>query len=147
MNELFAAKKINSISSLYDLTEEILTPFFLDEKSVAEKKESLGAKKVLASIKSHSRLSLAQFVAGFDIEGIGETMVQKIVDGGYDTLEKILAASAADIEKIYGFAKISALNFVAGILENAEEMRSLVEKKTIAIEKKSSGVLAGKSFC
>ncbi len=147
VNELFAAKKINSISSLYDLTEEILTPFFLDEKSVAEKKESLGAKKVLASIKSHSRLSLAQFVAGFDIEGIGETMVQKIVDGGYDTLEKILAASAADIEKIYGFAKISALNFVAGILENAEEMRSLVEKKTIAIEKKSSGVLAGKSFC
>lgn len=147
VNELFAAKKINSISSLYDLTEEILTPFFLDEKSVAEKKESLGAKKVLASIKSHSHLSLAQFVAGFDIEGIGETMVQKIVDGGYDTLEKILAASAADIEKIYGFAKISALNFVAGILENAEEMRSLVEKKTIVIEKKSSGVLAGKSFC
>lgn len=147
VNELFAAKKINSISSLYDLTEEILTPFFLDEKSIVEKKESLSAKKVLASIKSHSRLSLAQFVAGFDIEGIGETMVQKIVDGGYDTLEKILAASAADIEKIYGFAKISALNFVAGILENAEEMRSLVEKKTIAIEKKSSGVLAGKSFC
>lgn len=147
VNELFAAKKINSISSLYDLTEEILTPFFLDEKSIVEKKESLSAKKVLASIKSHSRLSLAQFVAGFDIEGIGETMVQKIVDGGYDTLEKILAASAADIEKIYGFAKISALNFVAGILENAEEMRSLVEKKTIVIEKKSSGVLAGKSFC
>ena len=147
VNELFAAKKINSISSLYDLTEEILTPFFLDEKSIVEKKESLSAKKVLASIKSHSRLSLAQFVAGFDIEGIGETMVQKIVDGGYDTLEKILAASAADIEKIYGFAKISALNFVAGILENAEEMRSLVGKKTIAIEKNSSGVLAGKSFC
>lgn len=147
VNELFAAKKINSISSLYDLTEEILTPFFLDEKSIAEKKESLGAKKVLASIKSHSHLSLAQFVAGFDIEGIGETMVQKIVDGGYDTLEKILGASAANIEKIYGFAKISALNFVAGILENAEEMRSLVEKKVIVIEKNSSGVLAGKSFC
>lgn len=147
VNELFAAKKIHSISSIYDLTEEILTPFFLDEKSIAEKKESLGAKKVLASIQSHSHLSLAQFVAGFDIEGIGETMVQKVVDGGYNTLEKILAARAADIETVYGFAEISALNFVEGVLENAKEMRSLVEKKIIVIEESSGGVLAGKSFC
>lgn len=147
VNELFSAKKINSISSIYNLTEEILAPFFLDEKSIAEKKESLGAKKVIASIRSHARLSLAQFVAGFDIEGIGETMVQKVVDGGYDTLEKMLGASAADIKTIYGFAEISAENFVVGIAENAEEMRSLVEKKIIVIEDASSGVLSGKSFC
>lgn len=147
VNELFAAKKINSIASIYDLTEEILAPFFLDEKSIAEKKESLAAKKVLASIKSHSRLSLAQFVAGFDIEGIGEVMVQKIVDGGYDTLEKILSANSEDIEKIYGFAEISAENFVAGVSENSEEMRSLVEKKIIVIEAAAGGALAGKSFC
>lgn len=147
VNELFSAKKINSISSIYDLTEETLAPFFLDEKSVAEKKESLGAKKVLASIKSHARLSLAQFVAGFDIEGMGEVMVQKIVDAGYNTLEKILAADAADIENIYGFAEISAKNFVEGILENAEEMRSLVAKKIIVIEDASGGALSGKSFC
>lgn len=147
VNALFSDKKITCISDIYSLDEEALTPYFLNEESRAKEKDSLGAKKVAASIKAHTRLSLAQFVAGFDIEGIGESMVEKLVDGGFNSLEKLLAGTAAQFEKVYGFAEITAATLVQGLAENREEMLSLVEKKTISIKEAGGGALAGKSFC
>ncbi len=147
VHQLFSDKKINSISDIYRLDETALTPYFLNEESRAKEKNSLGAKKVAASIASHTRLSLPQFIAGFDIEGIGESMVEKVVLGGFDTLEKILNATAEDFEQVYGFAEITAAAFADGLLENAGEMRSLIESKTIIIKEAGGGALAGKSFC
>lgn len=147
VNALFSDKKIACISDIYSLTEEILTPYFLNQESMAKEKDSLGAKNVVASIKARASLSLEQFVAGFDIEGIGESMVEKVTAAGYDTLEKILCANAADFEKVYGFAEITAANFAQGLLENAEEMRSLVASGVVSIKEKKGGALYGKSFC
>ena len=147
VNALFGDKKLRSISDIYSLDEETLTPYFLNEESRAKEKDSLGAKNVIASIKAHSSLSLAQFVAGFDIEGIGEQMVEKVIEGGFDTLEKMLCATAEDFEKVYGFAQITAAAFAQGLAENADEMRSLAASKAVTIKEKKAGVLAGKSFC
>ena len=147
VNSLFSDKKLRSISDIYSLTEEILTPYFLNEESIQKEKDSLGAKNVVASIKSKTRLSLAQFVAGFDIEGIGESMVEKVIEGGFDSLEKMLAASASDFENVYGFAQITAAAFAQGLAENAEEMRSLVSSGAITLKEAKGGALAGKSFC
>jgi len=147
VNALFSDKKLRSISDIYSLDETTLTPYFLNEESIQKEKDSLGAKNVVASIKAHSSLSLAQFVAGFDIEGIGEQMVEKVVEGGFDSLEKLLSASAEDFEKVYGFAQITAAAFAQGLSENADEMRSLAKRGAITIKEKKSGALAGKSFC
>ncbi len=147
VNALFNDKKLGRISDIYSLTEEILTPYFLNEESMAKEKNSLGAKNVVASIKAHSSLTLEQFVAGFDIEGIGEQMVEKVVAGGFDSLEKILCAGAQDFEKVYGFAKITAAAFAQGLAENAEEMRALAKSGALTIKEKKSGVFAGLSFC
>ncbi|MBR5096771.1 MAG: DNA ligase (NAD(+)) LigA, partial [Treponema sp.] len=147
VNALFSDKKLSSISDIYSLTEEILTPYFLNEESIQKEKDSLGAKNVVASIKSKTNLSLAQFVAGFDIEGIGESMVEKVIEGGFDSLEKMLAASASDFENVYGFAQITAAAFAQGLAENAEEMRSLVASGAVTIKEAKGGALAGKSFC
>ena len=144
---LFSDKKLTCISDIYSLTEEILTPYFLNEESMAKEKDSLGAKNVVASIKSKTKLGLAQFVAGFDIEGIGESMVEKVIEGGFDTLEKMLSAAAEDFEKVYGFAEITAATFAQGLAENADEMRSLVASGAVTIKEAKSGALAGKSFC
>ena len=147
VNALFSDKKLRSISDIYSLDEATLTPYFLNQESIEKEKDSLGAKNVVASIKAHSSLSLAQFVAGFDIEGIGEQMVEKTVEGGFDSLEKLLSASSEDFEKVYGFAKITAAAFAQGLAENADEMRSLAKSGAITIKEKKSGALAGKSFC
>ena len=147
VNALFSDKKLRSISDIYSLDEATLTPYFLNQESIEKEKDSLGAKNVVASIKAHSSLSLAQFVAGFDIEGIGEQMVEKTVEGGFDSLEKLLSASSEDFEKVYGFAKITAAAFAQGLAENADEMRALAKSGAITIKEKKSGALAGKSFC
>ncbi len=147
VNALFSDKKLRSISDIYALDEATLTPYFLNQESIEKEKDSLGAKNVVASIKAHSSLSLAQFVAGFDIEGIGEQMVEKVVEGGFDNLEKLLSASPEDFEKVYGFAQITAAAFAQGLAENADEMRSLAKSGAITIKERKSGALAGKSFC
>ncbi|MBQ3671625.1 MAG: NAD-dependent DNA ligase LigA [Treponema sp.] len=147
VNSLFRDKKINSITDVYSLTEEQLTPYFLNEESIEKDKGSLGAKKVYESIQNHRRMSLSVFVAGFDIEGVGETTVQKLVEAGFTSLEKLFSATVDEIAAVYGFAEIMARTFVQGLSENKEEMLHLTKSGIIEIEEKGGGALDGLSFC
>lgn len=146
VNSLFEKKVVQSISDIYKLNVETLTPFFLNEESIAAEKKSLGAEKVIKSIENHKNISLEAFVAGFDIEGIGETTVEKLVSAGFNSLEKLLNASVDEVASVYGFAEIMAKTFVNGLKENAEEMKNL-SSTYVNIIKKESGSLSGKSFC
>lgn len=146
VNSLFEKKVVQSISDIYKLNVETLTPFFLNEESIAAEKKSLGAEKVIKSIENHKNISLEAFVAGFDIEGIGETTVEKLVAAGFNSLEKLLNASVDEIATVYGFAEIMAKTFVYGLKENAEEMKNL-SSTFVNIIKKEAGALSGKSFC
>lgn len=146
VNFLFEKKVVQSISDIYKLNVETLTPFFLNEESIAAEKKSLGAEKVIKSIENHKNISLEAFVAGFDIEGIGETTVEKLVAAGFNSLEKLLNTSVDEIATVYGFAEIMAKTFVNGLKENAEEMKNL-SSTYVNIIKKEAGALSGKSFC
>ncbi|MEE0886176.1 MAG: NAD-dependent DNA ligase LigA [Treponema sp.] len=146
VNELFKSGKVKSITDLYSLTEEDLTPFFLNESSIANEKKSLGAQKVVKSIQAKRELPLSVFVAGFDIEGIGETTVEKLVAAGFNSLEKLLEMTKDECARIYGFAETMANIAVEGLAENKEEMLYLA-KNVIKIKEIGGGILAGKSFC
>lgn len=146
VNELFKSGKVRSITDLYSLTEEDLTPFFLNEDSIANEKKSLGAQKVVKSIQAKRELPLSVFVAGFDIEGIGETTVEKLVAAGFNSLEKLFAMTKDECAGIYGFAETMANIAVEGLAENKEEMIYL-SKNVIKIKEIGGGILAGKSFC
>ncbi len=147
VRSLFRAGKARCITDLYRLTAEDLAPFFLNDESLKKDKESLGAQKVYDSIHSHTRVSLSSYIAGFDIEDMGETMIQKLVDAGFNTIEKMLSAKAEDIACVYGFAQISASVFIEGLRDNEDEIRSLAGTYMQVEEGKASGALAGKSFC
>ena len=146
VNSLFEKKVVQAISDIYKLNVETLTPFFLNEESIAAEKKSLGAEKVIKSIENHKNISLEAFIAGFDIEGIGETTVEKLVSAGFNSLEKLLNASVDEVASVYGFAEIMAKTFVNGLKENAEEMK-ILSSTYVNIIKKESGSLSGKSFC
>ena len=92
-------------------------------------------------------MTLPVFIAGFDIEGLGETMIQKLVDSGFNTLQKLLDSTQEEISSVYGFADITARIFVEGLAENREEMLALTGNSIIDLEKPSDGALSGKSFC
>lgn len=145
---LFKDGTVRSITDIYTLDAETLRPYFLNEESMAQEKLSLGAEKVASSIQAHRTVTLPRFVAGFDIEGIGETLVEKLIAGGYDTLEKQVNASEEQIASVYGFAEIMAHTFVQGLKENRVEMEALVASKTITVtEGGYAGIFAGKAFC
>ena len=146
VTQLFEKGKVQSISDLYKLSAEDLTPFFLNEESLAAEKKSLGAEKVAASIQNHRRMSLAVFIAGFDIEGIGETTVEKLVAAGFNTLNALLNMTVEQASAVYGFAEILAKTAVDGLNENALEMRFLAEN-FVEIVQDSAGKLVGQSFC
>ncbi len=147
ITSLFKDGRVKSISDIYALSEEALVPYFLNEESRQKEKQSLGAKKVFDSIQVHKKMSLASFLAGFDIEDMGETQIQKIIDAGFNTVEKILAASREHFENVYGFAEISARAFCDGLEENKEEILYLYKNVLEVEEGNAVGVLAGKSFC
>lgn len=147
ITDLFKDGRLKSISDIYSLSQEDLVPYFLNEESMEAEKKSLGAQKVYNSIQSHRNMKLSTFVAGFDIEGIAESSAEKLVNAGFNTLEKLLAASEDQIAQVSGFAEIMAHTVVEGLAENAEEMKSLITSGTIILEAEGQGSLSGKSFC
>lgn len=147
ITQLFNDARLKKISDIYSLQVDELVPYFLNEESMEAEKRSLGAEKVYKSIQAHKEMSLPVFLAGFDIEGFGETLAEKLVGAGYTTLDKLLAATEDKIADVYGFADIMAHTIVQGLKENADEMRQLVNNGIITIKSTQGGKLSGKSFC
>ncbi len=147
ITQLFNDKVLQSISDIYKLTVESLTPYFLNEESIEAEKRSLGAEKVYKSIQAHRNIKLSTFLAGFDIDDFAETTAEKLISAGFNTLEKMLSASEDEIANVYGFASIMAHTIKEGLTENAEEMQSLVNSGVISLLSAVDGKLSGKSFC
>lgn len=147
ITSLFNDKRLKCISDIYTLQVEDLVPYFLNKESLEAEKQSLGAEKVYKSIQSHRKMKLAILLAGFDIEDFGETTAQKLIDAGFNTLEKMICATETQIANVYGFADVMAKTIVEGLKENSEELRNLVSSGTIEIESEGGGILSGKSFC
>jgi DNA ligase (NAD+) len=115
ITELFNSKKVQSIKDFYALSVEDLVPFFLNQESIENEKQSLGAEKVYKSIRAHKNMSLPTFIGAFDIEGIGETTIEKLVEAGYNSLEKLFEATVDQIASVYGFAEITAKTLIEGL--------------------------------
>ena len=147
VTELFKNGRLKCITDIYTLTVDELVPYFLNEESMENEKRSLGAEKVYKSVQAHKNMTLPVFLAGFDIEGFGETLAEKLVQAGFNTLDKLLLATEDQIADVYGFAEVMAHTIVQGLSENAAEMRALVQDGIITIQSNAGGKLEGKSFC
>jgi len=140
IKRLFDGGRVRSIPDLYTLTA--------DELSSLDRMGDLSAAKVLKSLKAKKTISLSAFIAGFDIEGIGETMVEKLVAAGFDTLDKLLAASENDFSLVYQFGEIMAHTLKVGLDTLQGEMRTLLGSGAIEIlPPLSGGILSGITFC
>lgn len=140
IRRLFETGRVRSIRDLYTLTVE--------ELSALDRMGEISAAKVLRSLKSRRTMSLASFVAGFDIDGIGETMVEKLVGAGYDTLDALLAADAKDFAAVYQFGEVLASSLKEGLTALGGEMLSLVESGVVEISPPvRKGPLDSLSFC
>jgi DNA ligase (NAD+) len=140
VGKLVDSGRVESIPDLYGLTVEELAEYDrMGEKS---------ARKILRNLSSKVELSLSRFVAGFDIEGIGELLVERAVSAGYDSLEKLRSAKPEELAVVDGLGDLTAAAILDGLSSLGPEMDELLASGALRIAPPSaSGPLAGASFC
>ncbi|GHV18813.1 DNA ligase [Spirochaetia bacterium] len=142
IQQLYDKERVRHIPDLYTLTAEELADY--------ERMGELSAAKVVRHIRTNRELSLAAFVAGFDLEGVGETIMEKVVFAGFNTLEKLRAAAVEDLAAVYGLGEITARTISDGLRETAAEMDGVLVAGSITIADpppEDAQPLRGYAFC
>ena len=142
LRQLFDSGRVMNISDLYSLTEAELAEF--------ERMGELSAAKVIRHIRKKRELSLSTFIAGFDLEGVGELIMEKAVSSGFDTLDKIKTAKVKDLSEVYGLGEITARTIVQGLKECSAEIDKVLDSGIISIAPPPEAAevpLKGFSFC
>ena len=142
IRQLFEKGRVRQIHELYTLE--------MTELAEYERMGELSAAKVVRHIQTKRELSLAVFVAGFDLEGIAETTMEKVAAAGFDSLEKLRAASAEELAGVYGLGEITAMVIIDGLRETAVEMDAVLASGLISIAPpppQEAQPLKGLSFC
>ncbi len=141
LKPLFDSGKIKTIADLYTLQISDLTRF--------EQVKEISAKKALDNLLAVQEVPLAKFIAGFDIENIGEDLTQRVVDEGFDTLEKIKDASIHQLSQVDGLAELTATYLLDGVNALYPEMKAVLDINKIKIKeaKTMGGILEGMTFC
>ncbi|MCL2271567.1 MAG: NAD-dependent DNA ligase LigA [Treponema sp.] len=142
IRQLFEKKRVTYIHELYSLTAEELGEY--------ERMGKLSAEKVIRHIQTKRELSLPVFIAGFNLEGIAETTMEKVADAGFDTLEKLRNAPAGNLSSIHGLGDITASVIADGLMESRQEMDDVLKTGIIKITQLLSDEalpLRGLSFC
>jgi DNA ligase (NAD+) len=140
VGQLTESGRVRSIADLYGITPGELAEYdHMGEKSAA---------KILRNLASKKEASLARFIAGFDIEGIGELNAEKAITAGFDSLEKLRSATPEALAVVDGLGDITARTIIAGLRDLGPEMDDLLANGPFRILPPSTeGPLAGKSFC
>ena len=147
IKRLHEAGRVKTIVDLYTLGVE--------ELESLERMGRTSAQKVLRNLRAVQEVSLAEFIAGFDLEDVGLLVAEKLVQGGFSTLESLLAARVEDFIKIGGIAETMATTITKGLAAVRNEMESLLESGAIQIRPltaatgspDSANPIAGRSFC
>ncbi len=140
LGRLFESGRVQEIADLYSLTESDIVAF--------ERMGEAIAKKALGNLYAANELPLARFIAGFDIEGIGEKILEKVVAAGYDTLDKLAEATRDDLSRIDGIGETTAAAILTGVSLLRDEMSRVLETGRISITAPNvDGALSGISFC
>lgn len=141
LRRLFDAGRIRSVADLYSLEAGELAGY--------ERMGEASAAKIVQNLRSKSEPTLAEFVAGFDIEGIGLLSLEKAAAAGFDTLDRLRAAGAEGLAGVDGFGGIMAAALAGGLEKLGPQMDAVLATGLVRIKPPATerGPLAGLSFC
>lgn len=103
---------------------------------------------IVREIDSHREMTLAKFVAGYNIAGIGEKQVQKVIDfcsvkdfGGFFRSDDPLRFVCD------GIGEVLSQKLSKGLEVNKADMEETIKHVRIIKQESAVGSLTGKSFC
>jgi len=133
---------IKTPADLYRLRELQLSTHMLNGKRLG----SSTAQRIMHNLEAKKQLRLAEFVGSLGIPLCGRTVVQMIVDAGYDSIDKMEEATVAQIALIPRMGQTKAEAFVDGLKRRKRVMDELLAAG-VRIKTAAVGVLSGKSVC
>lgn len=139
LTKLFESGRVTEIAELYALELQDLTRF--------ERMGETLAGKILENLYTPRELTLGKFIAGFNIEGVGELIIDKAVAAGFDTLEKLQSATVDDLAAVTGIGGITANVIASGLRALGERMDAVLSTEWVSVARPVSGALSGSSFC
>jgi DNA ligase (NAD+) len=137
--QLVAAKKITEPADLYRLKPEDI--------AALERRGEKSAKKAIDQLTSRLPLTLPVFLAGLGIENFAIQTARLLVTAGYNTLDKLLAATPEELAGIPGLGAIKAGAIVRGLASRKDAIQRLLDVGVVPVPPGSEGPLAGLSFC
>ena len=103
---------------------------------------------IIAEIDSHRTTTLAKFLAGYNISGLGEKSVQKILSAhSIESFDQLYDSTIPDRFTCDGIGYITSKKFSDGLEKNREDMEKTLGVIHLVQEEKHTGSLDGKSFC
>jgi DNA ligase (NAD+) len=139
INQLVEAKLVTEPADLYKLKPEQIAKL--------ERRGMIIAKKVLDNLRAQLPLTLPKFLAALGIENFGLQTAKSIVAAGFDTLDKVQAATAAQLAAIPGVGPSKGKAAFDGLKERKAEIARLVAAGVEPVTKTKAGPLLGKTFC
>ncbi len=137
--QLVEAKLVREPADLYRLK--------VDDIAKLERRGAVIAKKVLDNLHARLPLTLPVFLASLGIDDFALETAKLIVSAGYDTLSKVQAATADELERLKGMGASKARSVVSGLAQRAEEIQRLLAVGVVPVAPMAGGGLSGKSFC
>ncbi|HEX4517890.1 MAG TPA: NAD-dependent DNA ligase LigA [Polyangiaceae bacterium] len=137
--QLVDAKLVHEPSDLYKLKPEDIAKL--------ERRGMIIGKKVIDNLHAKLPLSLPVFLASLGIDEFALETAKLIVSSGFDTLEKVQAATAEELEKLKGMGPTRAKSVAEGLKARADEIERLLENGVVPVAPSAGGGLSGKTFC
>ena len=131
---------VTDIADLYTLD-----PNEVENLTMGTRRVGGTGRKAITNLRNKMALPLHVFVGSLGIPLIGRSMAKTIVDGGFDTLSKMLKARIADIAAIPGVGQSKAESFCKGFLAKAGLIAKLISVGIVV--QVASGPLKGTVFC
>jgi DNA ligase (NAD+) len=143
LDEMIKKGIVKEIKDLYLLTLD-------DLLSLDKTKEKL-ANKLLNTIKNSTDVDIVTFLSALGIQGGAYNKCERIVDHGFNTIEKILSLTQEQLHDVEGFAEKSSSEFVKS-LETKKKLINDLLKIGIKVrgrdqQKNINSEINGKSIC
>lgn len=142
LEELIKAGFVVEVSSLYELTRDQLL-------SLDKVKDKL-ADKILKNINESKKANLIVVLASLGLSGGAYNKCEKIVNNGYNTIDKILNLTIEKLMLIESFAEKSATEFIESLHSKKELIGKLKSYgfsfDSVLAEKKETAI-TGLKFC
>jgi len=147
---LLESGMVADIADLYTLPTKVGEFAALE---MSGRKVGGGAERACASIEGKKQLTLALFAGSLGINLCGRKMIQVLVDAGYDTLEKLRAATYDQLARVKGFGPAKAESLVFGLAAHKPLINKLLANGVSILppepkkEANAAGAWAGERVC